>query len=55
MSYIASDLAFDLIKGLIAGGASLVFQAFAPSMFRALKRVRARWLAWKASRNAGPP
>jgi hypothetical protein len=52
MSYVGSDLAFDLIKGLVAGGASLALQAVAPTVFRALKRARARWLARKAARKA---
>jgi hypothetical protein len=47
------DLAFDLVKGLVAGGASLALQAVAPSMFRAFKKVRARWSARKAARKAG--
>jgi len=54
MSYIGSDLGFDLVKGLVAGGASLALQAVAPTMFRALKRVRARWLARKAAGKARP-
>jgi hypothetical protein len=48
--YLWSDLAFDLAKGLIAGGASLALQAVAPTMLRALKKVRARWAARKAAR-----
>jgi len=52
MSYFGSDLAFDLVKGLVAGGASLALQVVAPTVFRALKRVRARWLARKAARKA---
>jgi hypothetical protein len=48
--YLWSDLTFDFVKGLVAGGASLALQAVAPPVFRALKRVRARWVAWKASR-----
>jgi hypothetical protein len=51
--YFGPDLAFDLVKGLVAGGASLALQAVAPSMFRALKKVRARWSARKAARKAG--
>ena len=51
--YFGPDLAFDLVKGLVAGGASLALQAVAPSIFRALKRIRARWLARKNARKAG--
>jgi hypothetical protein len=51
--YFGPDLAFDLVKGLVAGGASLALQAVAPSMFRAFKKVRARWSARKAARKAG--
>jgi hypothetical protein len=51
--YFWPDLAFDVVKGLIAGGASLALQAVAPKTFRALKRARARWLARKAARKAG--
>jgi hypothetical protein len=50
MWYFWSDLAFDLVKGLAAGGASLALQAVAPLTLRALKRFRARWYAWKAAR-----
>jgi hypothetical protein len=52
MWYFWSDFAFDLVKGLIAGGASLAFQAVAPMTFRALKRFRARWSVRKAARKA---
>ena len=51
--YFGPDLAFDLVKGLVAGGASLALQAVAPSIFRALNRIRARWLARKVARKAG--
>jgi len=51
--YFWPDLAFDVVKGLIAGGASLALQAVAPKTFRALKRFRARWSARKASKQAG--
>ena len=51
--YFCSDLAFDVVKGLVAGGASLVLQAVAPRTFRALKRFRAHWHARKAARKAG--
>jgi hypothetical protein len=51
--YFWSDLAFDFVKGLVAGGASLALQAVVPRTFRALKRFRVHWLARKASRKAG--
>ena len=50
--YFGPDLAFDFVKGLVAGGASLAFQAVAPRTFCALKRFRARWSARKAARKA---
>jgi hypothetical protein len=51
--YFWPDGAFDVVKGLVAGGASLVLQAVAPSAFRALKRLGARWQARNASPKAG--
>jgi hypothetical protein len=48
--YLLSDLGFDLIKGLVVGGASLALQAIAPPMLRALKRARSRWAARKTAR-----
>ena len=53
MSYFSPDLAFDLVKGLVVGGASLALQAVAPITLRALKRFRARWSARKTARKAG--
>ena len=44
-----ADMAFDFCKGLVAGGASLALQAVFPSVLRAVKRLRARWLARKAA------
>jgi len=52
MWYFWPDLAFDLVKGLVAGGASLVLQAVAPKTLRALKGFRVRWSARKAARKA---
>jgi len=54
MWYFWPDLAFDLVKGLVAGGASLALQTAAPVTLRALKRLRARGSARKAARKAGP-
>jgi hypothetical protein len=52
MWYFWPELAFDLVKGLVAGGASLALQAVAPVTRRALKRFRARWCARKAARKS---
>jgi len=49
MWYFWPDLAFDLVKGLVAGAASLALQAVAPTTLRALKRFRARWSTRKAA------
>jgi hypothetical protein len=46
------DLGFDVVKGLVAGGASLALQVVAPMTLRASKRFRARWSARKAARKA---
>ena len=54
MWYFWPDFAFDLVKGLVAGGASLALQAIAPVTLRALKRFRARWSARRAGRKADP-
>ena len=54
MWYFWPELAFDLVKGLVAGGASLALQAVAPVTLRALKRFRARWSARRAARKADP-
>jgi hypothetical protein len=51
--YFWPDLAFDFVKGLVAGGASLALQAVAPRTLRALRRLRARWFARKAAKKAG--
>lgn len=48
--YFWSDLGFDLIKGLVVGGASLALQVVAPPTLRALKRARARWATRKAAK-----
>jgi hypothetical protein len=52
MWYFWPDLAFDVVKGLVAGGASLALQVVAPATLRAFKRLRARWSARKAARKA---
>jgi hypothetical protein len=48
--YLWPDMAYNLVKGLVAGGASLALQALAPSAFRGWKRLRARRHARKAAR-----
>ncbi len=50
--YFGPDLALDLVKGLVAGVASLAFQLVAPRTFHAAKRFRARWVARRAARRA---
>jgi hypothetical protein len=47
--YFWPDMAFDFVKGLVAGAASLALQAVAPSAVCAGKRLRARWHARKAA------
>jgi hypothetical protein len=49
--YFGPDLALDVLKGLVAGAASLVFQVLAPRALRALKRFRAHWSAPKSARH----
>jgi hypothetical protein len=60
--YFGPDLALDFVKGLVAGAASLAFQALAPRTIRALKRFRAhgsvrksarRWFARKPASKSG--
>ena len=48
--YFWPDMAYNLVKGLVAGGASLALQAVAPSALRGLKRLRERRRARKAAR-----
>jgi hypothetical protein len=49
--YLWPDMAYNLVKGLVAGGASLALQALAPSAFRGLQRLRARRRALKAAQD----
>jgi hypothetical protein len=53
--YLWSDFAFDFVKGLVAGGASLALQVVVPTTLRALRKVRARWAARKAARKQAAP
>jgi len=53
--YLWPDMAYNLVKGLVAGGASLALQAIAPSAVRGLKRLRARRRARKAAREQRLP
>jgi hypothetical protein len=50
MWYFGPDLAFDLVKGLVAEAASMALQVVAPMTVRAVKRLRARWSARRAAR-----
>jgi hypothetical protein len=50
--YFGPDFAFDLVKGVVAGIASLAVQVVAPRTFRAARQVRARWVARRAARQA---
>ena len=50
--YFGPDFAFDVVKGVVAGIASLAFQVVAPRTFRAAKQFRARWVARRAARRA---
>lgn len=50
MWYFGPDLAFDVVKGLVAGVASMALQVVAPMTVRAVKRLRARWSARRAAR-----
>jgi hypothetical protein len=50
--YFGPDFAFDVVKGVVAGIASLAFQVVAPRTFRAAKAFRARWVARREARRA---
>jgi hypothetical protein len=50
--YFGPDFAFDVVKGVVAGIASLAFQVIAPRTFRAATQFRARWVARRAARQA---
>jgi len=56
LEYVSPELAWDVVKGLVAGAASLALQAVGPrafralKSFRALKRYQARRRAQKAAR-----
>ncbi len=50
--YFGPDFAFDVVKGVVAGVASLAFQVVAPRTYRAAKQFRARWVAKRAARRA---
>jgi hypothetical protein len=52
MWYFGPELAFDLVKGLVAGTASLALQVVAPIAVRAVRRLRARWYERRAARKA---
>jgi len=50
--YFGPDFAFDVVKGVVAGIASMAFQVVAPRTFRAAKQFRARRAARRAARQA---
>ena len=50
--YFGPDIAFDVVKGVVAGIASLAVQVAAPRTFRAARQFRARWAARRAARDA---
>ncbi|MET4210400.1 hypothetical protein ABIB95_005233 [Bradyrhizobium sp. LA2.1] len=50
--YFGPDFAFDVVKGFVAGVASMAFQVVAPRAFHAAKRFRAHWVARKDARQA---
>jgi hypothetical protein len=54
MWYFWPDLAFDVVKGLVAGGASLALQAVAPMTLRALKRFRTRLVRSESRKKSKP-
>ena len=49
-AYFGPDFAFDVMKGVVAGMASMVVQVVAPRTFRVAKQFRARWVARRAAR-----
>ena len=50
--HFGPDFAFDVVKGVVAGIASMAFQVVAPRTFRAVRQFRARWVARRAARRA---
>ena len=50
--YFGPDFAFDVVKGVVVGIASMAVQVVAPRTFRAAKQFRARWVARRAARQA---
>jgi len=50
--YFGPDFAFDVVKGFVAGAASMAFQVVAPRAFHAAKRFREHWVARKDARQA---
>ena len=50
--YFGPDFAFDVVKGVVVGIASLAVQVIAPRTFRAATQFRARWVARRAVRQA---
>lgn len=50
--YFGPDFAFDVVKGMVAGIASMAFQVVAPRTERAARQFCARWVARRAARRA---
>ena len=50
--YFGPDFANNVVKGVVAGIASMAFQVVAPRTFRAATQFRARWVARRAARQA---
>ena len=50
--YFGPDFAYNVVKGVVAGIASMAFQVVAPRTFRAAKQFRARRVARRAARRA---
>ena len=50
--YFGPDFAYNVVKGVVAGIASMAFQVVAPRTFRAAKQFRARRVARRAARQA---
>ena len=50
--FFGPDFAYNVVKGVVAGIASMAFQVVAPRTFRAAKQFRARRVARRAARQA---
>ena len=50
--YFGPDFAYNVVKGVVAGIASMAFQVVAPRTVRAVRQARARWAARRTARRA---